>query len=1100
VCGKTCRIKLPFYYDAVFIVFLLSTTSLLSGKEITEGKWLAFSNSDSINKSVIYKNALSWYPLDSNGVDVKSGNNLSLHHVSFVNDTVRGKVAEIHHTDTGYMEFSHCPIKGEQFTISTWFNWNSVYVDSWQVVFEFANENQINGISNNFYLSVNAGTYYGLVAQSFLKSWEYVGSAIITPVDTWIHLAITFDNSKITLYMNGESVGQGTMAHSMADLMLTRFFIGADPLPGRFWRALDARYDDFAVFSKVLSESQVYALAHDTLPVSVPAIPQVFEAEDYAFGGWEKANDDTIAYIFYSITPAVSPDEGETLLLGKIPGEGLLTLWARIGNTEGINTPFWIKMDESAWKAAEPVVAHSGWEWVPLSSANLPEGNHQFMVAAGQTGIQTDKFLATFDFNYDPEAAYVKNDREPPAVPSNVTSGATTVSSTLLKWNQSIDNNKVTSYDILSGSRIFAVTADTSVVLPLISSSTYNFSVRAKDADGNVSGNSSSIMVTTSPLIFTIDYTDIKQTIHHFGASDAWSVEIIGKSWPLAKREAIARYLFSNQMDPNGHPEGIGLSMWRVNIGDGSADQPNSGYSNGFWMRETSCFLKSNGNYDWSSQAGTQWFMNQAKNYGVKYFTGWVNSPPYFMTKNGYTFRTSDVSGYNLDASKYADFAEFLGNVAKHFQDAGTPFALISPVNEPQWSWNAEAGNASQAGSYCTNAEFASLVKAINSGFEEKGVHTKLLIPEAGELDYLTANKPDLSTSNQITNFWGKASASYIGNLSHMSEFIAGHSYWINGDVNTSVTTRQNLVNKMKLVNPLLQYWQTEFCLLEDKVTEEINDPAPMDYSLWLSRIIHFDLVAGNATGWSFWTALNKPAVADHANRFGLINWYSNSESWETATDGEIETSKNLWVLGNYSRFVKPGYRRVETSRSDGLNTISAADGQMASAFISPGIDTLVIVFINYAAQDQQITLNLLNLPANMEITGFTSYVTDATKDLEPFSEVSALSPVLLRSRSVTTLIGISKNAITGNQYPERKKPENRFIYPNPASSYIYLKGLMGNEIRVVFSDSSGKQIKMVQLQNVQERISVEDLDPGYYLVSVYFSEKSETTRLIVIR
>ncbi|MBN1791982.1 MAG: LamG domain-containing protein, partial [Bacteroidales bacterium] len=232
---------------------------MLTGKETTEGKWLAFSNADTITKSDVYKKAISWYPLDSNGVDLKSGNNLSLHYVSFVNDTVRGAVAEIHHADTGYMEFSQCPINGEQFTISTWFNWNSNYVDSWQVVFEFANENQINGVNNNFFLSVNAGTYYGSVAQSSLKGWEYIGSGIIIPVDQWIHLAITFDNSKVTLYMNGEIAGRGKMAHSMADLMLNRYFIGADPLPGRFWRALDARYDDFAVFSKVLSESQVYA-------------------------------------------------------------------------------------------------------------------------------------------------------------------------------------------------------------------------------------------------------------------------------------------------------------------------------------------------------------------------------------------------------------------------------------------------------------------------------------------------------------------------------------------------------------------------------------------------------------------------------------------------------------------------------------------------------------------------------------------------------------------------------------------------------------------------------------------------------------------------
>jgi O-glycosyl hydrolase len=171
--------------------------------------------------------------------------------------------------------------------------------------------------------------------------------------------------------------------------------------------------------------------------------------------------------------------------------------------------------------------------------------------------------------------------------------------------------------------------------------------------------------------------------------------------------------------------------MWRVNIGDGSADQPTSGYSSGNWHRETQCFLNADGSFNWNKQKGSQWFMQKAKEYGVNYLTGWLNSPPYFMTINSYTFRTSSVPSYNLDASNYTKYGEFLANVAKHFEDAGTPFYVISPINEPQWSWSATVGSANQAGSYCTNAEAAGVVKAINAQFELKNVSSKILIPEA---------------------------------------------------------------------------------------------------------------------------------------------------------------------------------------------------------------------------------------------------------------------------------------------------------------------------------------------------------------------------------
>lgn len=96
---------------------------------------------------------------------------------------------------------------------------------------------------------------------------------------------------------------------------------------------------------------------------------------------------------------------------------------------------------------------------------------------------------------------------------------------------------------------------------------------------------------------------DIKyQTVDHFGASDAWSTQFVG-NWPARKREAIADLLFSRELDEAGNPEGIGLSLWRFNIGAGSAEQgANSGISDE-WRRAES-FLKADGRYDWQKQQG----------------------------------------------------------------------------------------------------------------------------------------------------------------------------------------------------------------------------------------------------------------------------------------------------------------------------------------------------------------------------------------------------------------------------------------------------------------------------------------------------------------
>jgi O-glycosyl hydrolase len=63
------------------------------------------------------------------------------------------------------------------------------------------------------------------------------------------------------------------------------------------------------------------------------------------------------------------------------------------------------------------------------------------------------------------------------------------------------------------------------------------------------------------------------QTMHSFGASDCWSMAMVGKYFPEKKKNQVAEWLFSREMDNKGNPKGIGLSMWRFNIGAGSTEQ-----------------------------------------------------------------------------------------------------------------------------------------------------------------------------------------------------------------------------------------------------------------------------------------------------------------------------------------------------------------------------------------------------------------------------------------------------------------------------------------------------------------------------------------------
>ena len=76
---------------------------------------------------------------------------------------------------------------------------------------------------------------------------------------------------------------------------------------------------------------------------------------------------------------------------------------------------------------------------------------------------------------------------------------------------------------------------------------------------------------TDTTINVTIDASTVYQTIDGFASSDAWDMEYVGKYWSTSNKEAIAKLLFSREVDEKGNSQGIGLSMWRFNLGGGRA-------------------------------------------------------------------------------------------------------------------------------------------------------------------------------------------------------------------------------------------------------------------------------------------------------------------------------------------------------------------------------------------------------------------------------------------------------------------------------------------------------------------------------------------------
>ena len=99
------------------------------------------------------------------------------------------------------------------------------------------------------------------------------------------------------------------------------------------------------------------------------------------------------------------------------------------------------------------------------------------------------------------------SDTTAPSAPTTLAAAGTTSSSTNLSWTASTDNVGVTAYDVYQGTVLKAtVTSTTYAVTGLTASTAYTFSIKAKDAAGNISGASNTVTVTTLAVVNTVTY------------------------------------------------------------------------------------------------------------------------------------------------------------------------------------------------------------------------------------------------------------------------------------------------------------------------------------------------------------------------------------------------------------------------------------------------------------------------------------------------------------------------------------------------------------------------------------------------------------------
>ncbi len=473
------------------------------------------------------------------------------------------------------------------------------------------------------------------------------------------------------------------------------------------------------------------------------------------------------------------------------------------------------------------------------------------------------------------------------------------------------------------------------------------------------------------------------QTMQGIGASDCWMGNWVGRDW-TGCREQIARLMFSRKI-VDGQPEGIGMSMWRVNLGAGSAER---GDKSGVQTvhRRAESFRGADGGYDWSKCAGQRYFMEQARDMGTEKFVFFSNSPLVEYTYNGQA-RNDRGNNSNLMPRCYGQFADYLADVTRHFTDEGYNISHLSPINEPNNTWNGH----DQEGCGWTVEEAARLTREIDRAFTERSLSTGILLGEGDSWECFTGDK--WTQGGAPSRFWTPGDEAYIGDLTHVAPLYCCHSYWTDTAWDTQRSVRSQVADMAGRYG--LEVWQSEWCMLGDDIPKDEFpghvSASDMDRALHMTKVMHNDFTVANVSSWCYWVAMDAP-FGSNGNRWLLI--YLNLAG-ESVFDGEgtCAASSNLWALGNFSLFVRPGFKRVDLATKESKNFFG-------SAYISPDGRRLVAVYTNMSNKP----VRLATTAPGWENASVTTYTTSASKNLAG-APVAAGSQVALDPQSVTTVV-----------------------------------------------------------------------------------------------
>ncbi len=304
-------------------------------------------------------------------------------------------------------------------------------------------------------------------------------------------------------------------------------------------------------------------------------------------------------------------------------------------------------------------------------------------------------------------------------------------------------------------------------------------------------------------------------------------------------------------------------------------------------------------------------------------------------------------NGGSLLPEHYQDWADQLVNYVKNLKNQGVNLKWISVQNEPNWTATYESCR------YTPQQIVTFIADYLGPSLEKAGLETRIIAPEVINWGSL---KP-----------YGDAILNNATALKYC-DVIATHSY---GDEPRSPNFPYNLIKEKGK-----ELWQTEYGF------DQFAGDESMVPGIAIAKQMHGQIVNGPVSAYHTWWII----PADGVNG--------------TASNGLVMRGKVIqrgYVMGNYSRFVRPGSFRVSA-------TSNPSTGVLVTAYRNDSLGQMTIVAINENANpvEQRFVLD------GLSVSSFIPWETSDNVKLTARAAVNAGTSFsyTLPARSVISFVG----------------------------------------------------------------------------------------------